>query len=240
MQLIERPLEQAHQQEAAYAGLELQPDDSARRGVVFRALRRYLRTQFGQPTGWVGWIAGRIMLRTHSNLARIRWTLDVLEVGDRDRVLDIGFGPGVSIELASARACKGFVAGIDHSEVMVRQASRRNAVAIKNGRVVLRVGSAAAVPEFPELFDKILSVNSIHFWPNPVECLARMRGRLKPGGRIAITLQPRTRGVTEAAVRQIGAELAVKLERAGYANCRLAVLNLRPTLAVCATGTNEG
>ena len=40
-------------------------------------------------------------------------------------------------------------------------------------------------------FDKIFSVNSMMFWPEPVETLKALRRMLKPGGLIAMTVQPR-------------------------------------------------
>ena len=68
-----------------------------------------------------------------SNQDRIRWTISLLNIKPDDRLLEIGFGPGFAIELVSKITSEGFVAGIDHSEVMVRQASKRNARAIREG-----------------------------------------------------------------------------------------------------------
>jgi trans-aconitate methyltransferase len=41
-----------------------------------------------------------------------------------DRVLEIGFGPGIAIAELADRATRGHVYGIDHSQVMVQQASQ--------------------------------------------------------------------------------------------------------------------
>jgi hypothetical protein len=60
------------------------------------------------------------------------------------------------------------VYGIDHSGVMLRQASRRNAAAIRTGRVTLinaSVDQILAAPNGP--FGAILAVNSLGFWPAP-------------------------------------------------------------------------
>lgn len=103
----------------------------------------------------------------------------------------------MSTYLASQKAPHGFVAGIDHSAVMVGVASQRNAEAIKAGRLELKVGDAAAVPYPDESFDIVFSLHSIYFWPNPMECLQEFRRLLKSGGLLAITIQPKDRWPTE-------------------------------------------
>jgi ubiquinone/menaquinone biosynthesis C-methylase UbiE len=75
-----------------------------------------------------------------------------------DRALEIGFGPGNAIaELARSGA--GHVYGIDHSAVMLRQASRRNAAAIRADLVALINAPAAQLPAALDgPFDAILAV----------------------------------------------------------------------------------
>ncbi|MHC4265878.1 MAG: methyltransferase domain-containing protein, partial [Planctomycetota bacterium] len=76
------------------------------------------------------------MAYTPSNEERVQWTISLLNISPNDRVLEIGFGPGFAIELISKIATEGLVVGVDHSEVMVRHASKRNARAIRDGKVV--------------------------------------------------------------------------------------------------------
>jgi ubiquinone/menaquinone biosynthesis C-methylase UbiE len=66
---------------------------------------------------------------------RNTWVLSLLELQAEDRVLEVGFGPGTAIEHVARLATRGFVAGIDPSEVMLRQASGRNRNHIRQGRV---------------------------------------------------------------------------------------------------------
>jgi SAM-dependent methyltransferase len=222
-----------------YPGLTHQPDAGGSESRLTQTLRRFLRTQFGQPTGVFGRFAGCIMARRPSNVDRIRWTVSLLEVQPEDRVLEVGFGPGVSIELVSRITTRGLVAGIDHSEEMVRQAERRNAEAIRRGRVVLKHGSASVPPEFDGLFDKVFTINSIHFWPNPVECLNGLRRLLKPGGRIAVTIQPRTRESTDSTTAIIGEEIAANLLRAGFSNCKVEIRKTAAGAVACVLATNQ-
>jgi trans-aconitate methyltransferase len=211
-----------------YPGLQNQPDDGENASSLRRHLKHFLRTQFGRPTGFWGYMAGKIMAWTPSNQDRIRWTLSLLEVKPNDRLLEIGFGPGFAVELASKIASKGFVAGVDHSNIMLGQASRRNAAAIRNGNVELRLGS--------EPFDKIYTINSIHFWPDPLGCLVRLRELLKPGGCIAITIQPRSRMSSDETTERIGKEIAEKLEHVGFSSVQCEIKKMKPVAVACVRG----
>lgn len=56
------------------------------------------------------------------------------------------------------------------------QATTRNAAGIEAGRVSLLGGSVSALPWAPESFDKVVTVNSMHFWPDLVQGLGRSGG----------------------------------------------------------------
>jgi ubiquinone/menaquinone biosynthesis C-methylase UbiE len=57
-------------------------------------------------------------------------------------VLEIGFGPGYAVAQIASRLTSGEIVGIDHSEVMLKQAQRRNAGAIRlgEGEALMPVG----------------------------------------------------------------------------------------------------
>src|SRR5512142_995065 len=119
-----------------------------------------LRAQAGRPTGIVGRALVLLMAHRASNRKRNAWAVSLLEVRGDDRVLEIGFGPGLAIRELRRIAVVGYVCGIDHSELMLRSASRRNADGLARGVVDLRLGSVDELPEFDEPFDKILAVNA--------------------------------------------------------------------------------
>ncbi len=196
------------------------------------------RAQFGHPKGFWGSVVGMIM--AYSNRERNRWAISLLDIQRDDRVLEIGFGPGWAIEQISKIAVDGFVAGIDHSEVMMRQAQKRNAKAIREGRINLQLGSVSNLPEFEEPFDKIFSINSIQFWPEPVENLKGLWQLLKPGGLIAIALQPRNPGATDEDAKEAGKQIVAYLERAGFSQVGLETKKMKPVSAVCALGIKLG
>ena len=199
-----------------------------------------LVTQFHQPHGIGGRAAGWVMAHRASNRERNVWAAGLLDVQPEDRVLEIGFGPGIAIEAMARRATRGVVIGVDHSGVMVRQATRHNAAAVRAGRVELRLGTAEDLPEFDALFDKILAVNSLMFWDDPVTRLQDLRALLQPGGRIAIAFQPRGPGSTDETAARAGEDIAAHFATAGLTDVRVETLALKPTAVVCVLGVSPG
>jgi ubiquinone/menaquinone biosynthesis C-methylase UbiE len=194
-----------------------------------------IRSQFIRPRGFVGWFVGWEMALRSSNRQRNVWAVGLLGVEPSDRVLEIGFGPGIAIRELSRRATQGFVCGVDHSEVMVRQATRRNADAVRAGRVSLRCGSAEHLPAFEEPFDKVLAVNNLGMWREPDERLKELHRLMRPGGRIAIVSQPRRPGATAETTVAAGREIAARLTEAGFTRIQSDTLALKPPV-VCVIG----
>ncbi|HSK92196.1 MAG TPA: class I SAM-dependent methyltransferase [Euzebyales bacterium] len=165
-----------------------------------------------------------------SNVERNRWAVDQLAVGPTDRVLEIGFGPGVAIEALVARVTEGQVWGVDHSDLMVRKAARRNAQAIAEGRLRLTQASVADVDATPAPLDLILAVNNLGMWPDPPTQLERLQRLLRPGGRIAIGVQPRASGADAETARRRADEVAALLADAGLDRIETRQLALDPPM----------
>ncbi len=128
------------------------------------------------------------MARTNRNIA-VR-AIELLHVQPHDRVLETGFGPGVGIELLASLVSSGQVAGVDYSEEMFRQATFRNAAAIKTGRVDLRQGSVEDLPFEDDTFGKVLTINSMQVWPNAATGLRETWRVMKRGSRVAFAFTP--------------------------------------------------
>jgi len=192
--------------------------------------------QFLRPHGFGGRAAGWVMAKRGSNRERNVWAVGLLDVQPPDRVLEIGFGPGIAIQAFARRATSGLVVGIDHSEVMLQQARKRNAAAVSAGRVDLRLGSAESLPAFDAPFDKVLAVNSLFFWDDPVARLKELHDLLRPGGRIAIAYQPRGPGSTDEVAARTGRQLAAHFTEVGFTDVRVETLALKPTAVVCVLG----
>jgi ubiquinone/menaquinone biosynthesis C-methylase UbiE len=180
------------------------------------------------------------MAHRPSNRQRNRWVVSLLDVKPTDRLLEIGFGPGLAIsELSRRVGASGHVYGIDRSDVMLRQAIRRNAAAIHAGRVTLTRGTVERLP--PALdgpFDAVLAVNSLGFWTAPAERLEDLRRRLTPGGRIAIASQPRCPRATRNTSLDTANKITELLQAAGFTQTRTEILDLDPPV-VCVLAVNQ-
>jgi|SRR5215469_15799823 len=197
-------------------------------------MMKVLDAAFAHPQGLLGRLGGAIMAR--STVERNEWTLSLLDIGPDDRILEVGCGPGALIQALSARATAGSVVGVDLSSTMLRQAAKRNAQAIREGRVRLEAGSATALPFEEASFDKALSANSLPFWPDQEAGVRQMRRVLRPGGVISIILQ-RSFARTESEAKQIGEEMVSLLSQVGFQQARLEFKPMRPIASVCALGT---
>jgi ubiquinone/menaquinone biosynthesis C-methylase UbiE len=175
----------------------------------------FLFSQFGCPRGWLGRLAGASMTRNSGDDA---WTVELLDAQPTDRVLEVGFGPGVGIELLSHRARQGHVAGIDPSHEMVHAATRRNRAAVQAGRVELRQGIVDSLPYADASFDKACALHSLYFWPSLEHGLEELHRVLAPAGRLALAVRmrndragvfnPARYGLTDSDIARISSALA--------------------------------
>lgn len=195
-----------------------------------------LAQQFRQPTGLVGRIAGFLF---RLNVTGIEWTIRQLDIQPTDHVLEIGFGPGHGIKRATGLASQGKVAGIDLSDVMRNQATRRNAAAITVGQVELRVGSVATLPYRDNSFHKVFGTNVVYFWRHPVDMLQEIRRVMKPGGRLALYVISKEDiagfKVTQTGIYHLytGEELAGLLTQAGFRQARFLTQSERHRTGIC-------
>src|SRR5262249_8682109 len=101
------------------------------------------------------------MIMARSNRGIATRVIELLDIHPDDEVLEVGYGPGVAMQLIAAKLSSGKVAGIDCSAVMMQQATARNAAAVESGRIELRLGLVEAMPFGDNTFDKALAINSM-------------------------------------------------------------------------------
>jgi SAM-dependent methyltransferase len=145
------------------------------------------RAQFGCPTGWIGFLVGELMARKNARMNR--FAVDVLDPQAGDQVLEIGFGPGTTLAMIADRMPEGEIAGLDLSDVMVRQAARRNLDHLLSRRMEISQGSVANLPFEYGRFNKVLAVNNYQLWPNQELNLIEVRRVLREGGTLVLTLR---------------------------------------------------
>jgi len=144
-------------------------------------------SQFACPTGLPGRLAGRLMAIKNARMNE--FAIEMLRIQPDDQVLEIGFGHGRTIRAIAERARAGFVAGIDLSDVMVRQAAKYNLDLIVAGRAELCQGSVADLPYECGRFTKALAVNNYQFWPNAEHNLVEVHRVLREGGLLVLCMR---------------------------------------------------
>jgi ubiquinone/menaquinone biosynthesis C-methylase UbiE len=173
-----------------------------------------LMRMFGRPEGVLGRLGGVILARSNRKFAEE--VVQFLDIRASEKVLEVGFGPGVGIQFLASAATKGSIAGIDPSEEMVKQATARNAAAISTGVVDLRQGTVDRMPFEGDAFDTVLAINSMQVWPDAIVGLREIRRVLTGGGRVALGFTPNS-GQPRAGVTEI-------LSSAGFVDARLVEL----------------
>ncbi len=139
--------------------------------------------QFGRPSGLLGAVVGRVMVRGNRlfNEAVVRQLAD--QVPTAGRIAEIGCGPGVGLAALLDRFPTAEVVGIDLSKRMVAQSRIRNRTAIDAGRLRLLSGG---IPHLGGPYDLVVAVHVLYFWHDPTATLARLRSSLAADGVVAL------------------------------------------------------
>ena len=151
-------------------------------------MKQFMAAQLRQPSGWFGTL---VMSRMLNNVNRqiVESTVGLLQIGPGHQVLDIGFGGGSALVLAAAKLKTGKITGIDLSPEMVAQARRKFPREIASGRITVQEGDVSKLPFSDATFDRVLTINTIYFWPDTMQGLAEIKRVLKADGLAAIGIR---------------------------------------------------
>ena len=135
--------------------------------------------QFKKPTGFLGKIVSAAMKK--GNSFAYDTILDILEIKDQDNVFEIGYGHGIGIDrILSRNNCS--ISGIDFSELMYKEAAKRNKRHIELNNAKLYFGDFLTFKLDELRFDKIFCINVIYFWDNLEKPFLAIRNGLKNNG----------------------------------------------------------
>ncbi len=174
-----------------------------------------LSRQLSHPSGVSGKIVARLMNRGNRKLNDR--AIARLDVRSGDRVLDLGFGGGLTFAPLWKRGAT--VVAVDRAEDMVAAAERRFADAVAAGRLELHVADVARLPLADGAVDRAVTVNTVYFWSDLSAAFGEVRRVLRPGGRLSVAIRDM------AVMRRLDAtvftlrtpdELAAALRAAGF------------------------
>jgi ubiquinone/menaquinone biosynthesis C-methylase UbiE len=106
----------------------------------------------------------------------------MLALRPSDHLLDVGSGDGFWTASFSTHAAR--VTGLEPDERMLNLARRL----YQRPNVEYVQGSAESIPYPSNTFDKVVSVSCLEHFANPLQGLREMARVLKPGGRLAISV----------------------------------------------------
>lgn len=143
---------------------------------------RFRSRQSGHPTGLIGRIFGRAMVK--DTAAANDLAIELLDVHQPATVLEIGFGQGRTAAVLLEQRHR--VLGVDSSPTMVAQASARNHAACRDGRANLVHSDGITIPFPDHTADAAFTVHTVYFMPDPTATLTDIARVLRPGGRLVI------------------------------------------------------
>ncbi len=140
--------------------------------------------QCRKPSGEQGRVTVQEMNECHYKLTG--WGLEKVDVEESSTVLDIGCGGGITAARLAEMAVKGKVYGIDYSRDCVNWSKQYNEKLITEGRVDIIHSDVENMPFEAGLFDLVLAVETIYFWPGIARGFEAVKRVLKPGGKFLI------------------------------------------------------
>lgn len=142
----------------------------------------FFSRQAKKPSGLFGrFIMSKIFDKGNAKLNELAF--EAISVQADDRILEIGFGTGNLIKEMAKKIEDGFIEGIDFSDSMISIARKRNKKMISQNKLKLLKGNFDERVYSKESFDKVCSVNTIYFWPEPEQTAKKIAEILKPDGR---------------------------------------------------------
>lgn len=114
------------------------------------------------------------------------WALSFFSFNENDNVLDIGCGGGRTLNRMAENITSGHLTGVDYSRTSVEMSKDMNSDLINSGKMDIIEASVESLPFDDDSFDKIITVESFYFWPDPVENLKEVLRVLKPSSKFLL------------------------------------------------------
>ncbi|OAK71010.1 class I SAM-dependent methyltransferase [Lederbergia galactosidilytica] len=192
-----------------------------------------IKQNFKQPKGLIGKLIGKIMAAENKTLNE--WTIEQLKVRHGDHILEVGYGPGYSMEFLVKHYRNVSVDGIDNSKAMKDEATHRLKSQVEKGQIRLETSDISDAKLQPNSYYRVLAVNTYTLWKDRQAGLENIYQAVKPGGKIAITMQPRQEDARLHKTKQFGKQIRTELKWSGFQQIKVRYKEIPPVLVVCVT-----
>ena len=144
---------------------------------------KILAQQLSNPEGEIGKEVAKMMNET--NISMTKESIKALYLTDNESVLELGHGNAGHLPYLLDFADNIQYTGLEISETMKSEAESINSKYLSQANFQLFDGNK--IPFENESFDKIMTVNTIYFWENPVEFFNEIYRVLKKDGSFVLT-----------------------------------------------------
>lgn len=144
---------------------------------------KILAQQLANPDGEMGKDVAKMMNET--NISMTKESIKALQLSDNESVLELGHGNAGHLSYLLDFAENIHYTGLEISETMKSEAEKINEKVLSQANFLLYDGKN--IPFEDESFDKIMTVNTIYFWQNPLEFLNEIYRVLKDHGSFVLT-----------------------------------------------------
>lgn len=140
-------------------------------------------TQCMKPHGEEGVQAIENMNENHRPISE--FAFESINVGENDKILDIGCGGGVNIE-KFLKLTANNVDGLDYSEVSLSQSVKRNKKSVEDGRCRVIKANVINMPIADGMYDLVSAFETIYFWPDIENAFKEVSRIIKTNGQFMI------------------------------------------------------
>jgi SAM-dependent methyltransferase len=148
-----------------------------------------IAAQLKKPAGKLGVGIGEQMNSFNKEI-NIR-AIGLLELDQDEDILEIGMGNGMFCKEILRCHKSVTYTGCDYSEIMVQEAFLINQEWTENGRAEFHLAEASNLPFPDDYFSRVLTVNTLYFWEDPLKELEEIRRVMTNDGLAVIGIRTR-------------------------------------------------